>query len=255
MNIRTISGELISSARLPKISFFDIISIDRHSFANRIELFFKSRFAKKINFQQETGFSETRQSPFKKYTRKFKNNMKGISKFVVLAVAAVILVVAGRGLLRSNTIGSDTSSKVEVMGAKKEVDINKEFEFPLLEEGEELTKIKFVIEKAELRDEIVVKGQKATSVKGRTFLILNLKITNEYSEAIEIYTKNYIRLSVNGNRDEWLAPDIHNDPVEVQAISTKYTRVGFPINETDSDMALRIGEISGDKEDLQLDIN
>jgi len=103
-------------------------------------------------------------------------------------------------------------------------------------------------------DEIVVKGQRATAIRGRTFLILTLKITNGYTRPIEIDTKDYVRLSVNGNRDEWLAPDIHNDPVLVQATSTKFTRVGFPVYDSDSDLLLRVGEIEGKKEFIELSI-
>jgi hypothetical protein len=57
---------------------------------------------------------------------------------------------------------------------------------------------------------------------------------------------------VNGNTSELLAPDIHNDPVEVQAISTKPTRVGFPINDTDKKLTLFIGEINGQKDKVEL---
>ena len=100
-------------------------------------------------------------------------------------------------------------------------------------------------------DEIIVEGKRATTVKGRTFLIVTLKITNEYTQSIDMDTRDYVRLSVEPNQ-EWQAPDIHNDPVQVQAISTKYTRLGFPINETDKNLILRVGEINGTKEEIPL---
>ena len=96
-----------------------------------------------------------------------------------------------------------------------------------------------------------MKGQRARAVQGRNFLILNLKLTNQYTQAIEIKTSDYVRLSVN-NKNEFLAPDIHNDPVAVQPISTKYTRIGFPINDSDKNLMLRIGEIKGKKETIKL---
>ena len=67
-------------------------------------------------------------------------------------------------------------------------------------------------------------------------------------------TRDYVRLTVN-NGSEWLAPDIHNDPVEIQAISTKYTRIGFPISDTDKKLKLQIGEINGDKEIVDLKLS
>ena len=128
------------------------------------------------------------------------------------------------------------------------------FAFPLKDNKvEKVAEVKYMIEKAELRDEIIVQGKRATAVKGRTFLIFNLKVSNEFTQSIEINTKDYVRLSVNGNEEEWLAPDIHNDPVTVQAISTKYTRVGFPINDSDTNLIIRIGEIEGEKEKIPLE--
>jgi len=173
----------------------------------------------------------------------------------LLALLAILLIIAGGRKLFSSGSGS-SSSKVEVMGAKASQEINKEFTFPLKnDKGEEISKIKYVIESADLRDEIIVKGQRATAVKGRTFLIIALKITNEHNQAIQINSKDYIRLILNGNEGELLAPDIHNDPVEVQAISTKYTRVGFPINDSDKNLTLFVGEINGEKQKIPLELN
>lgn len=165
--------------------------------------------------------------------------------FVILALFVGARVVS--------LISRPPDSRVEVLGAKASQTINRERFFPLRDgAGTEVSQIKFAIESAELRDEIVVKGQRATAVKGRTFLILNLKITNDFNQAIEINTRDYIRLSVNGATGERLAPDIHNDPVEVQAIATKYTRVGFPVNDSDKNLLIHFGEIGGEKEQIPL---
>lgn len=181
---------------------------------------------------------------------------KKILKWALFVLAAIALLFGVYRLIRAVKISSSNSGKVQVKGASASQDINKEFSFPLRDgKGNEVSQFKFLIEKAELRDEIIVKGQRANSVKGRTFLIVNLKITNQFNRPIEIDTRDYIRLSVNGNEEEWLAPDVHNDPVEVQAISTKYTRVGFPINTTDGKLILRVGEINGDKEKIELPFN
>ena len=167
---------------------------------------------------------------------------------IFAAVAAVYFL--GKFISGQPSVINKTES-AEIKGAKKSGAVDKEFNFPLRNvEGEEVSNIIYTIEKVELRDEIIVKGQKATAIKGRTFLILTLKVRNEYGSAIEIDTRDYVRISINGNRNEWLAPDIHNDPVEVQAISTKYTRLGFPINDFDRSFILRVGEIDGDKEEV-----
>jgi len=178
---------------------------------------------------------------------------KKFAKTAAFVVLAILLIVVISKLFKSPSGASGPDTRQEVKGAKAVLNLNKGFSFPLKDEaGNQVADIRYEVENVELRDEIVVKGQKATSVKGRTFLILTLKITNEYDRPVQMNSRDYVRLSVNGNENEWLAPDIHNDPVEVQAISTKATRVGFPINDTDKNLVLKVGEIDKDKETLEL---
>ena len=181
-----------------------------------------------------------------------RKKIVGALVFIVVVVGLVFLFKAIAEKVSSGP--ATTESRIDIPEAKKTKLINQEFTFPLKnEKGEEVGVVRYFIEQAELRDEILVKGQKATSVKDPTFLIINLKLANEFDRSIDINTKDYLRLSVNNNELEWLAPDIHNDPVNVQAISTKFTRVGFPINDTDKNIKLRIGEVKGEK--TVIDIN
>ena len=170
-------------------------------------------------------------------------------------LGAGILVIIGLIFIIVNyRKATTTDAKIEVKDAKAVYDINQDYSFPLKnDEGEEVSRISYFIEKAELRDEIVVSGKRATAVKGRTFLILTVKISNQYDKPIEMDTKDYVRLVVDSNYDEKLAPDNHNDPVTIQAISTKYTRVGFPIDDGKKDLKLLVGEIAGEKQEIKLD--
>lgn len=168
----------------------------------------------------------------------------------VVIIVTVIIVSTKAGSTNNSTQASDSSRKasnVQLQPAKAKIPINKEFTFPIKDDlGKDVGNIKYLIESAEKRDEILIKGQKATAIAGRTFLILNFKIENKSNHKININTRDYVRLSVN-NGTEWLAPDIHNDPVEAQAIATKYTRVGFPISDTDNKLKLQAGEVNGKK--------
>jgi hypothetical protein len=157
---------------------------------------------------------------------------------------------------RKNSSTANASGQVAVSGPKATETFNKEFDFPLSDsKGKQVGTFKYIIQSIDLRDEIVVKGQKATAIQGKTFLVINLKIVNDFSQAVQINTRDYVRLSINSNTNEWLAPDIHNDPVEIQAISTKLTRVGFAVNNTDHDIILRVGEINGTKTNLPVKFN
>ncbi len=176
---------------------------------------------------------------------------------VVGVIVFLLLVWSVRSLTNQSTtqtVAGENSNRVKLEEPKAKQIINKTYEFPIRDaKGKEVSKIKYTLEKAELRDEIIVKGQKASAIDGRTFLILNLKITNDYDKAIQINARDYIRLTVN-NSPEKLAADIHNDPVEVLAISTKLTRIGFPINDNDKNLTLQIGEVNGKKDTLKLSL-
>jgi len=170
-----------------------------------------------------------------------------------------VILIAGFVLIKFNPFPltkpqTATNNKTVLKDAIKTLPLNKEFKFPLKDEkNETVGEIKYIIENAELRDEIIIKGRKAYAVDGRNFLILNLKIVNDSNKTISMSTKDYARLFLNGNENEPLSPSIHNDPVVVDAISVKPTRIGFAINETDKNIKIKIGEIKGDK--TTVDIN
>lgn len=187
------------------------------------------------------------------YLRRLKNP-KTKTYLIGIAVIAVVVI----GLIVFNPF---SRSSAAVAGANKAVikdaiatlPLNREFKFPLKDDKDAvLGEIKYTIENAELRDEIVVKGKRASAVAGRRFLVLNLKVSNETNQNISMNTKDYVRLVLNGNEAEPLSPSIHNDPVVVDAISVKPTRIGFAINESDKDLKIKVGEIKGNKETIDL---
>lgn len=145
-----------------------------------------------------------------------------------------------------------SDNRVQIENPKSINEVNKNFTFPIKNDrGQEINKIEYVISSAEIRNEIIVKGQKATSIKGREFLILNLKIKNNSDQRILINSRDYIRLAQVQNQD-LMASDIHNDPVEVQAGSTKMTRLGFIVDDFNKNFKIQIGEIKGKKTTIDL---
>lgn len=168
----------------------------------------------------------------------------------------LILLALGLGIIFPK-IKNSFLSKVKVSGVNiSSTEINESFEFPLKDKKGLPTeeKIKLSITKVDRSKSIVVKGQNATAVPGRTFLIVNLKLENPTKISLSMKTRDFIRLQIEGQSDR-LAPDIHNDPTEVQAISTKLTRVGFPVEENALKFKLLVGEIDGEKTEIPLEFN
>lgn len=169
----------------------------------------------------------------------------------------VLIVIAGTAIntMTKNQATLGVSDKPEGIAPKAMYDINKNFNFSLKDStGKEVSKIKYFVGQASLQDQIIWQGERATAIQGRTFLIITLKITNDYDQGIKINSKDYVRLKI-GNSNELYAPEINNDPVEVQAKSTKPTRIGFAIDDTNQPLTLIVGEIKGQKENIKLDLN
>lgn len=190
---------------------------------------------------------------------RFHFNKKNI-KLVFPVFIGIIIIVGIVFLVRSlpdaqSRPASESSQVVSSPDTLATTNLDKKFIFPLKDEkGKEVGNFDYVIQSANIQKQIVVQGQRATAIKGRVFLVLNLKITNNLKQTIKLNTRDYLRMVVASNSEEKLAADIHNDPVEVQAISTKYTRVGIALNEEDAKkpIQLSVGEIDGEKQTIAL---
>jgi hypothetical protein len=228
---------------------------------NRLTTFFADAFSE--SFDASPHSSESNLSLGMKF-KKIKRIVRR-SKYGPIAVVLIVVVLVLSAFLYKNFTSNEASGPVASITSKSDgrvklkkpsavFDINKQFLFPLNDaNGKEVSKLKFNVENAELRNEIVVSGERATSIVGRTFLVINIKIVNDYEKAIQINVRDYLRLIVDGSKEK-LAPEVHNDPVEVQAISTKYTRVAFPINDNFKTLVLQVGEITKDKQDIKLNL-
>jgi hypothetical protein len=179
-------------------------------------------------------------------------------RLLLLAIPTLVLLLIIFSILKllSNTPDNTqpTSTSTQVAKPLATVQINKEFTFSLKDtNGKQVGSFKYKILSAELDKQIIIKGERATAVDGREFLIINLQLTNASAQDIQVNTRDYVRLAINGMQEP-LAPEIHNDPVETQAISTEFTRVGFPIDQSSKHLVLQVGEITGTKTDIKLNL-
>ena len=199
-------------------------------------------------------------SQFKKIKRFFRNSPT-LPFIVVVVIVVLIGAVFITKSMKSHSTGQVAGASVQNNNTQMNVPkplaqetLNKEFDFPLKDAtGKVVSKFNYEILSAEEDNQIIIKGQVATAVQGKTFLLLNLKITNNFDKDVELNTRDYVRLIVDNSTDR-LAADVHNDPVDVQAISTKYTRLGFPIDIAAKNLKLEVGEIDGQKQTIQLNL-
>lgn len=204
---------------------------------------------------QKTGFQ------FKKFQRYFKNS-RYLTFGIIIVVVFVIAIVGISSVVRKSTTNATQTSAAGTSAQQVNIakpiateTLNKNFQFPLKDaNGKTVSNIQYEIQSAEFDNQVVVKGQLATAIQGKTFLVLNLQITNNYDKAVELNTRDYIRLIVDGNTDQKLAATIHNDPVDVEPISTTFTRLGFPVSTDFKTLSLEVGQIDGSKQTIPLTI-
>ncbi len=208
-----------------------------------------------LNIKHSFGFPKFSFSKFNFRNFNRKKAMKIGFPLLIGVLALVGLVSIARGLPNAQNNLNSSSDNIKVPDATSTIELNRKFAFPLRDDkGKEVGKFDFIVERAELRKQIIVQGKRATAVDGRIFLVFDLKVVNDLKFPMELPTRNFMRIILNNNNKELLAPDIHNDPVEVQAISTKYTRLGLAIDESTSKETIRVqvGEVDGDKQTIEL---
>jgi type III secretory pathway component EscV len=194
--------------------------------------------------------------------KKIKRFVKSSPYFPFIIVAVIVVIIGGVFITKatknhqSPQVAGTTTQNSQMSVAKPiaQEQLSRSFDFPLKDAtGKEVSKIHYEIQSAEEDNQVIIKGQVATAVQGKTFLILNLKITNNYNKAVQLNTRDYVRLIIDNATDK-LAADVHNDPVDIQAISTKYTRIGFPVTVDAKNLKLEVGEIDGTKQTIQLNL-
>jgi hypothetical protein len=180
-----------------------------------------------------------------------RRSIKKLGQLLLYAIPAILALVVLFSLIKLFT--APRSNEIVSTDSVDKVEVNRDFLFPLRDSTGAVTadNLKYSITSSERSRRIIYQGKQATAVKGRMFLILNIKIENPTTNSLSIKTRDFIRLTPEGTQDR-LAPDIHNDPADVQAISTKLTRVGFAVDENVKNFKLYVGEINGEKQEIDL---
>lgn len=234
------------------------LNLQGSSIKDRIAMIFFSTSFDATSFQDASVQSSNRTFFNLKKIRRFLRKSIYLPFIIVLLLFILIgaLVIKGASSKSPTSPQTTTTSdgRIALKAPVAQQNLNRSFDFPLRDStGKQISTLRYEIKNVDLRTEIIINGQKATALEGRDFLVINLAITNSYNRSVKVNARDYLRLTVNTSSVK-LAPDIHNDPVEVQPISTKFTRVAFPINDTDKNLVLQVGEIAGTKTTVKLNL-
>lgn len=193
----------------------------------------------------------------RKNTTKLFSGTKGVlSKKNIGILVALLFVIGALGVgwraVKGRTAATSGTQSSGVAPDALTTSVEREFSFNVYDQQKELSDpVRYTITTAQLTKQIIIKGQKANAVNGRTFLILNLKLVNDFDKSLFLNTRNYLRVQPAGT-DDRLAAEIHNDTVEVQPLSTKLTRIGLPVDDGIKDFTLYVGELEGEKEAINI---
>ncbi|MFV1917715.1 MAG: hypothetical protein ACC618_04535 [Patescibacteria group bacterium] len=185
--------------------------------------------------------------------------------FIVISIAegAIIINLLGK---KENTKQQEDNSLVAVSPiitplptptvsptpSPLKIELNKKYSFSLNDKfGEIIGDFTYTLKDYEITKDVYVSGRKAKTTGDKSILVVRLEVINNNDKAVVINTRNYIRLSVN-NQESWFAPEIHDDPLEVQSSATKIVSIGFPIKDSDANLRLQVGEPDGEKEVIEL---
>lgn len=181
------------------------------------------------------------------WKKKFTEYLKRKKRFVIgIVIVLAIFTFVNVSAKKSN--GSTSGAKTQT------VNIDRNFEFPAINNLAKKVpdKIKVRIKGVEKTNQVLVKDQVFTAKNNKLFLIVNLDLRSDSTLPLNIIPGDLVRLSVEGDKDTRYAPDLHNNLVQVAAISTKVDRVGFVIPDMSKNFILYIGEIEGEKQEISL---
>lgn len=179
---------------------------------------------------------------------------KKVNLQIVIAVLVLALLIGFFAF--QNSRNSRTSGKTsavtdnKVAPALARVAVDKSWMFPIPAAIKASGDVKFTITTAEKKDQLKVKntGTKATS--GKDYLLLRLEIDNPSTERIKFMSSDFIRLVAG---DKKYAPDFHNGVINLDPISTRKDLVAFSVGEETKKFIFQIGELSKDKETIEIE--
>lgn len=174
------------------------------------------------------------------------------AKRILLIVALLLLMAAIPFIIRASNARRAAAPTAGNTKGVANVMIGKSYTFNARNDQAKIVDkrpVKLTFTNAELSKSILIKGQPATARDGKAFLIVNIDLENQYQERYYLPVNDLVRLVES---DKLRAPDVHNNLVLIDPISTKSTRIGFLIDDGTKQFTLRIGELNGEKQNIDI---
>ncbi|OGY32498.1 MAG: hypothetical protein A3A57_03235 [Candidatus Woykebacteria bacterium RIFCSPLOWO2_01_FULL_41_12] len=169
------------------------------------------------------------------------------NKVFAIALLVVIILIAGIIFIFGRERSSNTS---ENLGPS--VQINKSYEVVARTEKKQRTtgRFKMTITNARFASSVLVQGKRATPIKGKIFLIVDIEIENPHKVQLYAFPVDLFRfIREDGQK---FAPSVHQGAVLVRPEATKKSNVAFVAEPGEKKFRIEVGEIGEAKEILEI---
>lgn len=225
-----------------------------------------SVFASQVIDYSTKAFNKTKafelfsfKNPLKNFPQeKIKNLLAIFKNRLVIAALIVAALLSGAFFILKEKISTQSVppliSGQTNFSPQNQITVNRKIEIPIRSSSGTVTGEKLAINLSTIdkSNKILIQGKPATARAGKTFIIINLEIDNSTKNQLTVRPVDFIRLQDSQGRS--FASDVHNESVKAEAVSTKRTRVGFVVDENQKDFKFLIGEITGEKQTVEISI-
>lgn len=101
-------------------------------------------------------------------------------------------------------------------------------------------------------EDILIQGSRVIARNGKTFLVVNMEISNPYNQALYTHPVDSFRL-IDGSGKKF-APTAHQGNVEIRPQSTKTSNVGFIVPKDQKKFKVEVGELNSEKVILEFSL-
>jgi hypothetical protein len=158
----------------------------------------------------------------------------------------IALITVGYLVFNSNDDNVLTASDQPTVKIGKSIEV-----IARTEDGRRTTgRFDLTVTNAHFADSILVQGKRARPVKGKTFLVLDMEISNPHKVSLYAFPADLFRFVRSDG--EKFAPSVHQGKVRVRPEATKKSNVAFVALPEDKKFKIEAGDINEDKITLEI---